>query len=164
MSHGLGKMQRAIMDALLPSKRLHRDGNLDYRGGSLGYRHRYNIRPHSIHHGKNVELPDGCFDIRAVKELLTRAFGEVSRQYVARYESPGALNAAFSRAVRSLVKRGLLEKWNTHYRDAFSAYPTELPEIRFVRCPGGAPTAVTMPELESAIRFSETRLSLVSVL
>jgi len=35
MSKGLGKMQRAILNALELAKRAHAEGDLDYRGGEL---------------------------------------------------------------------------------------------------------------------------------
>jgi hypothetical protein len=88
------------------------------------------------------------YDVRAVKALVMRALGEPSRVQSATYESSPSLNVAFSRALRSLLKRGVLE------RASYAGFR----ELRFVKAvePQGE---VTIPELRSAIAWSENRPS-----
>ena len=147
MANGLGKMQRIILEALEPSKRLHASGHLWYRGGYFNPRY---YDPFTIYQGRKVELPADrdWYDVRAVKALVVRAIGEASRVYQATYESSRTLDANFSRALRSLLKRGDLERAN---------YAGDR-ELRFVRAVK-AHEGLTIPELIKAVAWSEKRIS-----
>jgi hypothetical protein len=138
MAHGLGRMQRMIIEALEPSKRLHAAGNLNYRGGYFS--HSDSDEPSTISQGHTGELPldRDWYDARAVKALVVRAIGEPSP----------SLDVAFSRALRSLLKRGVLER-------ASNAGFRELRFLKAVEPPG----EVTIPELRNAIARSENRLA-----
>jgi len=139
MDRGLGMLQRAILEALVPSKRLHEIGLLDYRGCNSGAG--ISISPAAAHHGQRIGLPDGVFDVRAVKALLLRIYGASSRRHLNTYQTTPAFDAAFSRAIRRLSWRGVLA------RESYSGHR----ERRFVTCPGGAPKDVTMPGLVEVI-------------
>jgi len=84
MSKGLGKMQRLIVDELRNT-----------RGGV------WIERPWSF----DVDCPAGVYDLREVSQALARRHGGISHCH---FTSP-AWQASFSRAVRGLVNRGLIE-------------------------------------------------------
>jgi hypothetical protein len=84
MSHGLGKMQRLIMEELRSSK-----------GGV------WIERPWSF----DVDCPEGVYDLRAISFKLARQHGGISHcNFIL-----AAWQASFSRAVRGLVKRGVID-------------------------------------------------------
>jgi hypothetical protein len=143
-------MQRMILEALEPSKQLHAGGNLNYRGGYFNPRYH---DPFTIYQGRKIELPKNrnWYDVRAVKALVMQAMGEASRVYQGTYKSLRSLDAAFSRALRSLLKRGDLER-------ASNAGDRELRFVRAVKAQG----ELTIPELIKAVAWSENRVALLS--
>jgi hypothetical protein len=145
MGRGLGTLQRAILESLVPSKRLHAIGVLNYRGGNYGTD---TIPPAAVHQGR-IGLPDGVFDVRAVKALLISVYGESSRQYCNTYQTTPAFDVAFSRAIRTLSWRGILVR---------ESYAVGHRERRLVTCPGGAPQDVTITEVRQAIASAEAKL------
>src|SRR3984957_2604178 len=108
MGRGLGTLQRSILESLVPSKRLHAIGAIGYRGGKSGTD--ISISSAAAHHGQRIGLPDGVFDVRAVKALLLRIYGASSRRHLNTYQTTPAFDAAFSRAIRRLSWRGVLAR------------------------------------------------------
>jgi hypothetical protein len=116
MSRGLGRLQRDIIATLDEAKvALPR-----YLGGraaeraewSQWFRQRYPNHAEYpagpgwvIAHGREVRLADGIYDLRASLAYLARRDNQISHCSYVR----GAYQAGFSRAVRGLVRRGLLE-------------------------------------------------------
>jgi hypothetical protein len=87
MSRGLGLMQRRILDALCL-----RDGGDEVIDGSTG--------------DTRFELPPGVHDLRRVSKELARRHGGISHcDFVS-----ATWEASFSRAVRSLRRRRLIER------------------------------------------------------
>jgi hypothetical protein len=137
MISGLGPLRRTILEALVPSKRLHGIGALSYRGGNV---------TGVVYHGHRVELEEGSFDVRAAKALLLKMPGVVSRQ---QHQTSAAFDVTFSRTVRALIDRGVLKQ---------ASFPLCM-QRRFVSCPGGAPKDVTVPGLVQAIARAEAERS-----
>jgi hypothetical protein len=129
MSQGLGKMQRDILDHLEPGKRAHAAGDFAYAGGmtyqNFWQQHRRANSPPTIRtKGRVHTLPDGVYDLRATLVSVALARREAHRneeRMSGWWVFPRKLNSAFSRAVRGLIARGLLERQDTGR------------EIRFVR-------------------------------
>src|ERR1700761_5906376 len=94
MSRGLGKLQRAILESLDEAKiqetQYHGCKPDDYEG----------IR----YHGSTFVPSDGLYDLRASVQFLARATGNLRS-----YRITPSFSAAFSRAVRGLIKAGYLE-------------------------------------------------------
>jgi hypothetical protein len=147
MGHGLGALQRSILESLVPSKRLHAIGALNYRGGNSGTD--ISISPAAVHDWERIGLPDGVFDVRAVKALLLGVYGQSSLRYPNTYQTTPAFDVAFSRAIRTLSWRGILAR---------ESYAAGHRERRFVKCPGGAPKDITMPEIRQAIASAEAKM------
>lgn len=106
MSRGLGALQREILAALPASKPPH----ASYRGGGADARGVF-ARAYALF----LYLPADVYDLRAVSFALSRpdgAGGREGRRQGAGAGYPGrqdnAYSAAFSRAVRGLVARGVL--------------------------------------------------------
>jgi hypothetical protein len=149
MGRGLGTLQRAILESLVPSKRLHAVGALNYRGGkSVTDISIHGDAPGVVQHGRRIALPDGIFDVRAVKALLLTVYGVSSRQNLNTHQTTPAFDVAFSRAIRTLSRRGVLA------RESYAGHR----ERRFVTCPGGAPQDVTLPEIHQAVASAEAKL------
>jgi hypothetical protein len=134
MAHGLARMERMILEALGPSKRLRACGELAYRGmyatEAIHYR-----EPGVILRDGMVEFPDdrNLYDFRAVKALIVRAMGGPSP----------ILDTTVRRARENLIKRGYLG----------SATKAGYSERRYVKAVKPQ-VELTIPELIKAISQS----------
>ncbi len=116
MSRGLGKMQREILDTLEEAKqemfRYHGSARLEpiyiEPGGRFkeGFWFTEKSEPGWVRSGGRVwQLPDDVYDLRASLKYLALRHSAV---YAASYVE-SAFQASFSRAVKGLVCRGLLD-------------------------------------------------------
>ena len=156
MSRGLGRMQRDILDHLEAAKQDHAETRFVYAGGNSvrngleamwrrmrapdDPRNRVPFTPTVRSGGRVHVLPEGTYDLRATLVSLAAAQRQASR-----HPDRGCLAGpwwevrrpfakSFSRAVRGLIARGLLERCG----EAAGR------EIRFVRRAGSASPAATL--------------------
>jgi hypothetical protein len=94
MSRGIGRLQRAMLAAWEPAKW----SGATYRGNSWGYINTVVAR------GREIDLGDHLYDARAVCRYVAREQGRLDHLG---HPTP-AFTAAFSRALRGLVRRGYL--------------------------------------------------------
>ena len=94
MSRGIGKLQREILRALPETK--HR-------------KKRAWENPFTRTHSVDVIVADNVFDLREVLKYLS---GKLNKFTHCSYVSP-RFQASFSRAIKSLIKRGLLIKYSS---------------------------------------------------
>jgi hypothetical protein len=105
MSRGLGKLQREILETLDDAKR-HFGEDYSYHGGftKFGIAARWKLPGWVVHRGAAFRLGEAMYDLRASCRYLAHRHDALDR---GRWLDP-RFQASFSRAVRSLVKRGLL--------------------------------------------------------
>ncbi len=144
MSRGLGRLQREILDTLDDAKQ----ETVSYRGGynhlALGRevlaagRSRFDedfYRRLGIvvrDHGRKARLPEGVYDLAASRQHLRQAApGRVDHGGGA---TP-AFQAAFSRAVRGLVQRGLLVPMVVVPVGVYDPDPDDPDDHEFRDCP-----------------------------
>ena len=118
MSRGLGRMQRTILECLEPAKAAHARGELRYHGGSSGlYGHNNAGRrkagepPVVYHRGRLYTLGPDHYDLRAtlLYAAITDGRGLPVDAPLVHFDVEPGYRVSFCRAVRSLIRRGLLE-------------------------------------------------------
>lgn len=98
MSRGLGRLQQEILATLDPAQE-----RVKQAYGTYEFMSRVHDGGVAICHGQRFRVPDGVYDLRAVLRVLKRQKG------ISQYGNGGGVfSAAFSRAIRGLIKRGHL--------------------------------------------------------
>lgn len=109
MSKGIGKLQREILENLDASKKYFEQEYKSYRGYDFIHTHEsFTLGGWIISRGFKVKLPDDVYDLRAVLKYL--AIKNNKMQPCPSYVSD-KFQASFSRALKSLLKRGLLKEY-----------------------------------------------------
>ncbi len=129
MPYALGKMQRDILKHLEAAKLGHAKRSFMYAGGMRFEnfcRPGHDADPPTVRSGgEDFTLGEGVYDLRATSVFLAlqRRQASPNDELLGRHTVSPAFRSSFSRAVRALIARGLLEQYIETGR-----------EIRFVTC------------------------------
>ncbi len=117
MPYALGKMQTDFLEHLEAAKLAHANGSFMYAGGmefENSRRLKYDTGPPTVRsRGEVFTLGEGVYDLRATAAFLAlyRRQARPDDDRMGWHHAPPAFRASFSRAVRGLIARGLLERY-----------------------------------------------------